>query len=64
MSTHVSPRLPSNRDEYEISDAIDLLIQSDRYTNAIGLDGWRIDVGYLKDRDTAELRLTRGTQSD
>ncbi len=55
---------PSNRDEYEISDAIDLLIQSGRTIDAIGLDGWRIDVGYPEDRDEAEQRLTGGTQSD
>jgi len=55
---------PSNRDEYEISDAIDLLIQSGRTIDAIGLDGWRIDVGYPEDRDEAERRLTGDTESD
>ena len=49
---------PSNRGEYEISDAIDLLIQSGRTIDAIGLDGWRIDVGYPEDREEAERRLT------
>ena len=48
---------PSNRGEYEISEAIDLLIQSGRTIDAIGLDGWRIDVGYPEDRDEAEKRL-------
>jgi len=48
---------PSNRGEYEISEAIDLLIQSGRTIDAIGLDGWRIDVGYPEDRDEAERRL-------
>ncbi|MFC7209809.1 UTP--glucose-1-phosphate uridylyltransferase AglF [Natronoarchaeum sp. GCM10025321] len=48
---------PSNRGEYEISEAIDLLIQSGRTIDAIGLDGWRIDVGYPEDRDEAEERL-------
>jgi glucose-1-phosphate thymidylyltransferase len=48
---------PSNRGEYEISEAIDLLIQSGRTIDAIGLDGWRIDVGYPEDRDEAEGRL-------
>ena len=48
---------PSNRDEYEISDAIDLLIQSGRTIDAIPLDGWRIDVGYPEDREDAETRL-------
>jgi len=48
---------PSNRDEYEISEAIDLLIRSGRTIDAIGIDGWRIDVGYPEDRDEAEHRL-------
>ena len=54
---------PSNRDEYEISDAIDLLIQSGRTIGAIGLDGWRIGVGHPEDRDEAERRL-RGGDAD
>ena len=48
---------PSDRGEYELSDAVDLLIQSGRTIDAIGLDGWRIDVGYPEDRDEAEKRL-------
>jgi glucose-1-phosphate thymidylyltransferase len=50
---------PSNRGEYEISEAIDLLIQSGRTIDAIRMDGWRVDVGYPDDRDRAE-RLLRG----
>ncbi len=48
---------PSNRNEYEISEAIDLLIRSGRTIDAIQIDGWRIDVGYPEDRDEAEKRL-------
>ncbi|MDL0143560.1 UTP--glucose-1-phosphate uridylyltransferase AglF [Halobacterium salinarum] len=48
---------PSNRGEYEISEAIDLLIQSGRTIDAIGLEGWRVDVGYPEDREEAEERL-------
>ena len=48
---------PSDRGEYEISDAVDLLIQSGRTIDAINLEGWRIDVGYPEDRDEAERRL-------
>jgi glucose-1-phosphate thymidylyltransferase len=48
---------PSGRGEYELPDAIDLLIQSGRTIDAIRLDGWRIDVGYPEDRDKAEERL-------
>jgi len=54
---------PSNRGEYEISEAIDLLIQSGRTIDAIGLDGWRIDVGYPEDRDEAERRLQEKEES-
>ena len=48
---------PSDRGEYEISDAVDLLIESGRTIDAIGLKGWRIDVGYPEDREEAEERL-------
>jgi len=48
---------PSDRGEYELSDAIDLLMESGRTIDAVRLDGWRIDVGYPKDRDAAEQRL-------
>jgi len=48
---------PSDRGEYELSDAIDLLIHSGRTIDAIGLDGWRVDVGYPEDRDRAEQLL-------
>ena len=48
---------PSNRGEYEIIEAIDLLIKSGRTIDAIGLRGWRMDIGYPEDRDEAEQRL-------
>lgn len=48
---------PSDRGEYEISEAIDLLIQSGRTINALHMDGWRVDIGYPEDRDQAERRL-------
>jgi len=48
---------PSDRGEYELSDAIDLLIQSGRTIDAIPLEGWRIDIGYPEDRDEVERRL-------
>ncbi|TYL39056.1 UTP--glucose-1-phosphate uridylyltransferase [Natronococcus pandeyae] len=48
---------PSDRGEYELPDAIDLLIQSGRTIDAIRMDGWRIDVGYPEDRDEADQRL-------
>lgn len=48
---------PSDRGEYELSDAIDLLLQSGRTIDAVRLDGWRMDIGYPADRDRAEDRL-------
>ncbi len=48
---------PSNRGEYEISEAIDLLLRSGRTIDAIRMDGWRVDVGYPEDRDRAEALL-------
>ncbi|MFC7129445.1 UTP--glucose-1-phosphate uridylyltransferase AglF [Haloferax chudinovii] len=48
---------PSNRGEYEISEAIDLLIRSGRTIDAIRIDGWRMDIGYPEDREEAERRL-------
>lgn len=48
---------PSARGEYELSDAVDLLLRSGRTIDAIRMDGWRIDVGYPEDRDEAERRL-------
>jgi glucose-1-phosphate thymidylyltransferase len=51
---------PSDRGEYEVSDAIDLLIKSGRTIDAIRMEGWRVDVGYPEDRDEAERRLQEG----
>ena len=48
---------PSDRGEYELSDALDLLIKSGRTIDAIPLDGWRVDIAYPEDRDEAERRL-------
>jgi glucose-1-phosphate thymidylyltransferase len=48
---------PSDRGEYEISDAIDLLIKSGRTIDATEMDGWRMDIGYPEDRERAEQRL-------
>jgi glucose-1-phosphate thymidylyltransferase long form len=48
---------PSDRGEYELSDAVDLLIKSGRTIDAIPMEGWRTDIGYPEDRDEAERRL-------
>ncbi|GAB3669342.1 UTP--glucose-1-phosphate uridylyltransferase AglF [Halopiger thermotolerans] len=55
---------PSDRGEYELPDAIDLLIQSGRTIDAVRMDGWRIDVGYPDDRDKAEGRLSAESETD
>jgi len=52
---------PSNRGEYELSEAVDLLIRSGRTIDAFRIDGWRIDVGYPEDRQRAEERLQEVT---
>jgi glucose-1-phosphate thymidylyltransferase len=52
---------PSGRGEYEISDAIDLLIHSGRTIDAIRMDGWRSDIGYPEDREAAEERIQEET---
>ena len=53
---------PSDRGEYELPDAIDLLIQSGRTIDAIRMDGWRVDVGYPEDRDRVEELLEERKQ--
>jgi glucose-1-phosphate thymidylyltransferase len=55
---------PSNRGEYELSEAVDLLIRSGRTIDAIRMDGWRIDVGYPEDRQEAERRLEADTDAE
>jgi len=40
------------------------LLQSGRTIDAIGLDGWRIDIGYPEDRDEAERRLQEGVEGE
>ncbi|WP_408957701.1 UTP--glucose-1-phosphate uridylyltransferase AglF [Natrinema sp. 74] len=57
---------PSDRGEYELPDAIDLLIQSGRTIDAIRMDGKRIDVGYPEDRERAEEWLAehRGQEEE
>jgi len=54
---------PSDRGEFEITDAIDLLIHSGRTIDAIRMDGWRVDVGYPEDREEAERRI-QGADAD
>ncbi|UVE52422.1 sugar nucleotidyltransferase (plasmid) [Haloferax larsenii] len=48
---------PSDRGEYELPDAIALLVRAGMRVETVELEGWRIDVGYPDDRDEAERRL-------
>ena len=54
---------PSDRGEWEITDAINLLLQSGRTIDAIPIDGWRVDIGYPEDRDRAERHLEEDSES-
>jgi glucose-1-phosphate thymidylyltransferase len=54
---------PSDRGEYELPDAIDLLIHSGRTISAVPAEGWRVDVGYPEDRARAE-RLVRAERGE
>lgn len=47
---------PSGRGEYEISDAIDEYA-TEHNVEAVSLAGWRVDVGYPRDRNEANRRL-------
>ena len=53
---------PSDRGEYELPDAIDLLIQSGRTIDAVRMDGWRVDVGYPEDRERAEELINEANE--
>lgn len=48
---------PSDRGEYELADAIDLLISAGRNVQAVPLEGWRINVNEPEDVEKAERRL-------
>jgi len=40
---------PSKRGEYELTDALQKLLDNDFKVNAIKIDGWRLDIGYPED---------------
>jgi len=54
----------SERGEYELTDAINRLLQSGHTVDAVPMDGWRIDVGYPEDRNRAEKRLRDQSRSE
>ncbi|WP_440991910.1 sugar phosphate nucleotidyltransferase [Haloarchaeobius baliensis] len=51
---------PSDRGEYEISDAINEYVTG-HDVEAVSLAGWRVDVGYPRDRNEADRRLVGDT---
>ncbi|MDG5778523.1 sugar phosphate nucleotidyltransferase [Haloarculaceae archaeon H-GB2-1] len=48
---------PSARDEYELSDALDLLIRAGHTVETVRLDGWRCNVNTDADRRFASRKL-------
>ncbi|MFB6229117.1 MAG: sugar phosphate nucleotidyltransferase [Halobacteriales archaeon] len=55
---------PSDRGEYELPDAIDLVIQSGRTIDAVRMEGWRVDVGYPEDREKVEELIGSGQEAE
>lgn len=48
---------PSDRGEYELTDAVDLLVRASHRVEKVTLDGWRMNVNTPADRDAVETRL-------
>jgi len=48
---------PSDRGEYELADAITLLIEAGARVEVVGLDGWRVNVNTPADVERAERLL-------
>lgn len=48
---------PSDRGEYELTDAVSVLVAAGLTVEAVRLSGWRINVNTPADRDSAEERL-------
>lgn len=48
---------PSGRGEYELPDAVDLLLSAGRSVETVQFDGWRANVNTPADVETAAKRL-------
>lgn len=48
----------SNRGEYEITDALDILLENEQNIAAMELENWVININTPEDRDKAEKRLS------
>ncbi|MFW5957490.1 MAG: sugar phosphate nucleotidyltransferase [Natronomonas sp.] len=55
---------PGDRGEYELSDAIDVLIAAGATVETVELDGWRINVNTQADIKAASARLSEATDVD
>ena len=54
---------PSNRGEYELSDAVSLLAQAGATVETVPLNGWRVNINTTEDVDRAEhLRQKRDSE--
>jgi glucose-1-phosphate thymidylyltransferase len=49
---------PSARGEYELADAIDLLLYADYSAETVPFDGWKVNINTEQDIERAETRLT------
>lgn len=48
---------PSDRGEYELADAIDLVVAAGHHVETVPLDGWRVNVNTPADIDAVERKL-------
>jgi glucose-1-phosphate thymidylyltransferase len=51
---------PSARGEYELTDAVDLLVAEGAHVETVGLDGWLVNVNTTADIERASARLDGG----
>lgn len=49
---------PSDRGEYELADAVDLLIHSGYRVETVPFEGWKVNVNTERDLERAERKLT------
>ena len=47
----------SDRGEYELADAVDLLVQAGRRVETVPFGGWRVNVNTPADRQRAQIRF-------
>jgi glucose-1-phosphate thymidylyltransferase len=51
---------PSARGEYELTDAVDLLVAEGARVETVGIDGWLVNVNTTADVERASARLDGG----